>query len=63
VPSIPPARRYSGACRSLKNVEHEKIAADVHVVGVRNGWFLLEEAGYGDYDLPDKLPPAYTGRG
>jgi len=37
----------------IENVDHEKIAADVHVIGVRNGWFLIENAGYGDYDLPD----------
>jgi hypothetical protein len=47
----------------IENVHHEKIAADVHVIGVRNGWFLIEDAGYGDYDLPKKLPPVYAGRG
>ena len=47
----------------IENIEHEKIAADVHVIGVRNGWFLIEDAGYGDYDLPEKLPPVYAGRG
>jgi hypothetical protein len=47
----------------IDNVHHEKIAADVHVIGVRNGWFLIENAGYGDYDLPQKLPPVYGGRG
>src|SRR5271154_7566842 len=24
----------------IENAYHEKIAADVHVIGVRNGWFL-----------------------
>ena len=47
----------------IENGYHEKIAADVHVIGVRNGWFLIEDAGYGDYDLPKKLPPVYAGRG
>jgi hypothetical protein len=47
----------------IENAYHEKIAADVHVIGVRNGWFVIEDAGYGDYDLPKKLPPVYTGRG
>jgi hypothetical protein len=47
----------------IENVHHEKIAADVHVIGVRNGWFLIEDAGYGDYDLPKKLPSGYAGRG
>ena len=47
----------------IENAHHEKIAADVHVIGVRNGWFLIEDAVYGDYDLPKKLPPVYAGRG
>jgi len=47
----------------IENPYHEKIAADVHVIGVRNGWFLIENAGYGDYDLPKNLPPVYAGRG
>jgi hypothetical protein len=47
----------------IENGYHEKIAADVHVIGVRNGWFLIEDASYGDYDLPRKLPAVYTGRG
>ena len=47
----------------IENAYHEKIAADVHVIGVRNGWFLIEGANYGDYDLPAKLPPVYAGRG
>jgi hypothetical protein len=47
----------------IENVHHEKIAADVHVIGVMNGWFLIEDAGYGAYDLPKKLPPVYAGRG
>ena len=47
----------------IENGYHEKIAADVHVIGVRNGWFLIEGAGYGDYDLPKRLSPVYAGRG
>ena len=47
----------------IENAYHEKIAADVHVIGVKNGWFLIEDAGYGDYDLPKNLPPVYAGRG
>ena len=47
----------------IENAHHEKIAADVHVIGVRNGWFLIEDAGYGAYDLPEKLLPVYAGRG
>ena len=47
----------------IENLYHEKIAADVHVIGVRNGWFLIEDAAYGDYDLPKNLPPLYAGRG
>ena len=47
----------------IENGYHEKIAADVHVIGVRNGWFLIDDASYGDYDLPKKLPAVYTGRG
>jgi hypothetical protein len=47
----------------IENAHHEKIAADVHVIGVRNGWFFIEDAGYGDYDLPKKLPPVYGGHG
>jgi len=52
-----------GRLPEIENVYHEKIAADVHVIGVRNGWFLIENAGYGDYDLPKKLPAVYAGRG
>jgi hypothetical protein len=47
----------------IENAYHEKIAADVHVVGVKDGWFLIENAAYGDYDLPKNLPPVYAGRG
>jgi hypothetical protein len=43
-------------------IEHEKIAADVHVIGVRNGWFLIEGASYEKYDF-QKFPPDYVGRG
>lgn len=47
----------------IENANGEKIAADVHVIGIKNGWFLVEGAAYGDYDLPEKLPPVYAGRG
>jgi hypothetical protein len=47
----------------IENVYREKIAADFHVIGVRNGWFLIENAAYGDYDLPEKILPVYAGRG
>jgi len=47
----------------IENANHEKIAADVRVIGVKSGWFLIEGAFYGDYDLPGKLPPVYAGRG
>lgn len=52
-----------GRLSMIENEHREKIAADVHVIGVRNGWFLIEGAQYGDYDLPGKLPPVYAGRG
>ena len=52
-----------GRLPEIENLYHDKIAADLHVIGVRNGWFLIESAGYGDYDLPKKLPPVYRGRG
>ena len=52
-----------GSLPVIENVNGEKIAADVHVIGVKNGWFLIEGAAYGDYDLPEKLPPVYAGRG
>jgi hypothetical protein len=47
----------------IENPYHEKIAADLHVIGVRDGWFLIENAHYGDYDLPNNRPPVYAGRG
>ena len=47
----------------LENLTREKVAADFHVIGVRNGWFLIEGASYGDYDLHKKIPPVYAGRG
>jgi hypothetical protein len=47
----------------IENVYHEKIAVDVHAIGVTNGWFLIEDAGYGDYDLPQNIPRVYVGRG
>ena len=52
-----------GRLPEIENAYHEKIAVDVHVIGVRNGWFLIENAAYGDYDLPKKRPPLYAGRG
>jgi hypothetical protein len=47
----------------LENLDHETVAADFHVIGVTKGWFLIENASYGDYDLHKKLPPVYAGRG
>ena len=47
-----------GRLPAIENIHHEKIAADVHVIGVKNGWFLIEDAGYGAYDLPEKLRPS-----
>ena len=47
----------------IENGYHEKIAADVHVIGVSKGWFLIVGASYGDYDLHKKIPPVYAGRG
>lgn len=52
-----------GRLPMIDNIHREKIAADVHVVGVSDGWFLVENAAYGDYDLPQKVPPLYRGRG
>jgi hypothetical protein len=52
-----------GRLKVIENANQENIAADVHVIGVKNGWFLIEGAAYGDYDLPKKLPPVYGGRG
>lgn len=46
----------------LENPYHEKVAADLHVIGVRNGWFLIEDAAYPDNDFP-KRPSVYGGRG
>jgi len=46
----------------LENPYHEKVAADLHVIGVRKGWFLVEDAGYPDNDFP-KRPSVYGGRG
>lgn len=47
----------------LENLTQEKVAADFRVIGVTNGWFLIENARYGDYDLHKQIPPVYTGRG
>ena len=46
----------------LENPYHEKVAAELHVIGVRNGWFLIEDAAYPDNDFP-KRPSVYSGRG
>jgi hypothetical protein len=46
----------------LENPYHEKVAAELHVIGVRNGWFLIEDADYPDNDFP-KRPSVYGGRG
>jgi hypothetical protein len=47
----------------LENLTREKVAADFHVIGVSKGWFLIEGASYGDYDLHKKIPPVYAGLG
>jgi hypothetical protein len=47
----------------LENLTREKVAADFRVVGVSRGWFLIEGARYGDYDLHKKIAPVYAGRG
>jgi len=48
----------------VHNVDGEDTAADVHVIGVRNGWFLIEDASYADSgDLRDQFPSVYRGRG
>ena len=52
-----------GRLPALENLDREKVAADFHVIGVMKGWFLIENARYGDYDLHRKLPPVYAGRG
>jgi hypothetical protein len=46
----------------LENPYREKVAAELHVIGVRDGWFLIEGAGYPDNDFP-KRPAVYGGRG
>jgi hypothetical protein len=46
----------------LENRYHEKVAAELHVIGVRNGWFLIEGAVYPDNDFPNR-PSVYGGRG
>ena len=51
-----------GRLRVLENPYHEKVAAELHVVGVRNGWFLIEGAVYPDNDFPNR-PTVYGGRG
>jgi hypothetical protein len=47
----------------IESVYHEKVAADFNVIGVRNGWFLIEGASYPGNDLPKNRPPVYGGRG
>jgi hypothetical protein len=48
----------------VHTVDHEEVAAELHVIGVRNGWFLVEGAGYPADDEPrNKYPSVYRGRG
>lgn len=46
----------------LENRRHEKVAPDLHVIGVWKGWFFVEGAAYPDNDFPNP-PPVYGGRG
>ena len=52
-----------GRVRMFEDVDHETIAADVHVIGVSHGWFLIEGAQYSGYDYPQPAPTPYSGRG
>jgi hypothetical protein len=47
----------------FEDADHETIAADVHVIGVSRGWFLIEGAQYGGYGYPQPAPRLYRGRG
>jgi len=58
-----PTSAILGRLPVIENIHREKIAADFHVIGVRNGWFLIEGASYADDDLPPKIPSVYSGRG
>jgi hypothetical protein len=51
-----------GRAPMFNNPYHETIAADVHVIGVSHGWFLIEGTAYGDYDA-GAAPALYRGRG
>ena len=46
----------------LENRYREKVAAELDVIGVKNGWFLIEGAVYPDNDFPNR-PSAYGRRG
>ena len=52
-----------GRVPMFEDVDHETIAADVHVIGVSHGWFLIEGAQYSGYDYPQPAPTLYRGRG
>ncbi len=52
-----------GRVPMLVDPDHETIAADLHVIGVSHGWFLIEGAEYGDYGYPRPAPRLYHGRG
>lgn len=52
-----------GRAPMFENVDHESVAADVHVIGVSHGWFLIEGAEYGSYGYPQPAPRLYHGRG
>ncbi len=40
-----------------------KVLAEVHVIGFKKGWFLVEAGPYDAGDLPAQGPKPYTGRG
>jgi hypothetical protein len=52
-----------GRVPMFEDADHETIAADVHVIGVSRGWFLIEGAQYGGYGYPQPAPRLYRGRG
>jgi hypothetical protein len=52
-----------GRVPMFEDDDHETVAADVHVIGVSHGWFLIEGAEYGDYGYPQPAPRLYHGRG
>lgn len=51
VARLPPPRREG----------EETIAVEVHVIGSREGWLMIDRAAFAGYDLPAKT--VFTGRG